>query len=127
MKPGTTKWFVPSIVAAPGGTCVDARGPAAVMRPPTITTTAFATGGPPLPSISVAPRMAKDGDGCARIPTTAAAVARTRVTAVLRMAGIIIAAMKTCLVIVAAGVVLTANIHAADPPGFALWKASELH
>jgi hypothetical protein len=34
--------------------------------------------------------------------------------------------MKSCLAIAAACVVLGANIRAADPPGFALWKVSEL-
>src|SRR4029453_6363810 len=87
-KPGTTNWPAPSIVCAPAGTGVDARGPTAAMRPSRTTTTALATGGPPLPSITVAPVMART-DGWARMPAAAAAIRRAASMPVMRMPGIL--------------------------------------
>jgi hypothetical protein len=52
------------MTVAPEGTGVDARGPAAVMRPSAMTTTLSTIGVPPLPSISVAPLMAVTALGC---------------------------------------------------------------
>ena len=57
------------------------------MRPPLTTTTAFASGGPPLPSIRVAPTMASV-DGCARMPAAAAATRRTAVR-LIRIGGML--------------------------------------
>ena len=46
------------MTVAPPGTGVEARGPTAAMRPPSMTTVASASGGPPLPSMTVAPTIA---------------------------------------------------------------------
>src|ERR1700680_3994333 len=45
------------MIFAPAGTCTAPLRPTAVMRLPWMTTTELATGGPPLPSISVPPWM----------------------------------------------------------------------
>src|SRR2546422_7991104 len=58
MKPGNNVRPVASKISARGGTFVDSRLPAAAILSPRTTTTAFETGDPPLPSISVAPTMA---------------------------------------------------------------------
>src|SRR6516225_12022715 len=64
--PGTIQRPRASIWLAPDGTATAPRGPAAAMRPASTTTIASATGGPPLPSMSVPPTMAIVGAvGCA--------------------------------------------------------------
>src|SRR5262245_10978625 len=64
MKPGVTNLPAPSMTVAPGGTVTEARGPTAVMRLPVMTIGRSAIGGPPLPSMIVAPTTAVDAAAC---------------------------------------------------------------
>src|SRR5262245_195783 len=47
------------MMVAPSGIRTDARGPTALMRDPLITTTASGSGGPPFPSMTAQPTMAR--------------------------------------------------------------------
>jgi hypothetical protein len=57
-SPGMTKRSLQSSTSAPGGIGVDVTGPAAVIRPPSTTTTAWRTGAAPVASKSVPQRIA---------------------------------------------------------------------
>ena len=58
MKPGNNVLPVALKTSAPTGIFADLRLPAAAILAPLTTTTAFETGAPPFPSISLAPTMA---------------------------------------------------------------------
>src|ERR1700735_2613154 len=58
MKPGTTHLPATSMTWAPAGTWTEARRPMAWMREPAMTMTESGLGGPPFPSMTVAPVMA---------------------------------------------------------------------
>src|SRR3954462_2979321 len=76
------------MVAAPSGTRVLARGPTAEIRLPVITTTAFGTGDPPFPSITVAPTMATT-DCWARTPIVTKRSSAASESAAIRMVGML--------------------------------------
>ena len=56
--PGVTYFPAPSMTRAPAGTVTEARGPISAIRCPRITMVASESGGPPFPSITVAPTIA---------------------------------------------------------------------
>src|SRR5205823_6209502 len=60
MMPGIIVMPSESITRAPGGILIDASGPAATMRLPSITTAASSTGGPPKPSMRRPPARTSD-------------------------------------------------------------------
>src|SRR4051794_38685411 len=58
ISPGMTNLPAAPIRLAPGGTAILSAGPTATMRPLSATMVAFRSGGPPFPSMSVAPTTA---------------------------------------------------------------------
>src|SRR5262245_40811973 len=67
MRPGRIVLPLTSIVRLPVGTATPPRLPTALTRLPSITMTASSTGGPPVPSMSVPPRMTSAVGVCASL------------------------------------------------------------